>query len=133
MEVKNLPSYILYLALYGLFTIIITLTQVLAATQQVGLSTLAGNRESLILIGLAGRLERATNNSLFALALVAPAVLMTKLSDAANDFTDQLMLTFLLARIAYVALYAFGIAWLRTAAWVTAFLCTALLYGGLVL
>jgi len=128
-----LPSYILYLALYGSFTIIVTLTQVLAAAQQVGLSTLAGNRENLILKGLAGRLERATNNSLFALALITPAVLMTHLYDAANDLTAQIMLTFLLARIAYVALYAFGIAWLRTGAWLTAFLCTALLYGGLVL
>ena len=128
-----MPSSILYLALYGSFTIIVTLTQVLAAAQQVGLSTLAGNRENLILTGLAGRLERATNNSLFALALITPAVLMTQLYDAANDLTAQIMLTFLLARIAYVALYAFGIAWLRTGAWLTAFLCTALLYGGLVL
>ena len=128
-----MPSSILYLALYGSFTIIVTLTQVLAAAQQVGLSTLAGNRENLILTGLAGRLERATNNSLFALALITPAVLMTHLHDAANDLTAQIMLTFLLARIAYVALYAFGIAWLRTGAWLTAFLCTALLYGGLVL
>lgn len=128
-----MPSSILYLALYGSFTIIVTLTQVLAAAQQVGLSTLAGNRENLILTGLAGRLERATNNSLFALALITPAVLMTQQYDAANDLTAQIMLTFLLARIAYVALYAFGIAWLRTGAWLTAFLCTALLYGGLVL
>jgi uncharacterized MAPEG superfamily protein len=105
----------------------------LVAAQQVGLSTLAGNREDLVLTGLAGRMERAANNSLLALALVAPAVLMTHLSDAADNLADQLMLTFLLARIAYVALYALGIVWFRTAAWVTAFVCTALLYVGLVL
>mgnify|MGYP001299680777 FL=1 len=123
----------LYLALYGLTVIVVILLQVLAAVQQVGLSTLAGNREDLVLTGLAGRMERAANNSLLALALVAPAVLITHLSDAADDLADQLMLTFLLSRIAYVALYALGIVWFRTAAWVTAFVCTALLYVGLVL
>jgi len=127
----HMQGFMLYLALYGLMVVILILAQVLAAAQQVGLSTLAGNREDLVLTGLAGRMERAANNSLLALALVAPAVLMTQLSDAAYNFADQLMLTFLIARIAYVALYALGIIWFRTAAWVTAFVCTALLYVGL--
>ena len=128
-----MQDFMLYLAFYGLIVVIIILAQVLVAAQQVGLSTLAGNREDLVLTGHAGRMERAANNSLLALALVAPAVLMTHLSDAADNLADQLMLTFLLARIAYVALYALGIVWFRTAAWVTAFVCTALLYVGLVL
>ena len=123
----------LLLALYGLTVIIVILLQVLAAVQQVGLKTLAGNREGLVLTGLAGRMERAANNSLLALALVAPAVLMTHLYDAAHNWTDQVMLTFLLSRIAYVALYGLGIIWFRTAAWVTAFVCTALLYVDLIL
>ena len=128
-----MQDFILYLAFYGLIVVIVILAQVLVEAQQVGLSTLAGNREDLVLTGLAGRMERAANNSLLALALVAPAVLMTHLSDAAANLADQLMLTFLLARIAYVALYALGLVWVRTAAWVTAFVCTALLYVGLVL
>ena len=128
-----MQDFMLYLAFYGLIVVIVILAQVLVAAQQVGLSTLAGNREDLVLTGLAGRMERAANNSLLALALVAPAVLMTHLYDAAYNLTDQLMLTFLLARIAYVALYAIGIVRFRTAAWVTAFVCTALLYVGLVL
>ena len=128
-----MTSSLLYLALYGLVMIVVILVQVLTAAQQVGLSVLAGNRENLVLTGLSGRLERATNNSLFALVLVSPAALMINSSDPANVLTDQLMLTFLVARIAYVALYALGIAWLRTAAWLTAFLCTALLYVEIVL
>lgn len=128
-----MTSSLFYLALYGLVIIVVILAQILTAAQQVGLSVLAGNRDNLVLTGLAGRLERATNNSLFALALVSPAALMINLSDPANVLIDQLMLTFLAARIAYVALYALGIAWLRTAAWVTAFLCTALSYVELVL
>jgi uncharacterized MAPEG superfamily protein len=125
------PMY--YLAIYGLAVVAVLLIQVVLAAQQVGLSTLVGNREGLVLTGLAGRMERAANNSLLALALVAPAVLMTHLSNAASDFANQLMLTFLLARIAYVFLYCLGIVWVRTAAWVTGFACTALLYVGLVL
>ncbi len=128
-----MQDFMLYLAFYGLIVILVILAQVLAAAQQVGLSTLAGNRENLVLTGLAGRLERATNNSLLALALVAPAVLMTHLSESASSFSNQLMLFFLIARIAYVALYALGIVWLRTVAWLTAFTCTALLYVGLAL
>ena len=123
----------LYLTLYGLTVIVVILLQVLAAVQQVGLTTLVGNREDLVLTGLAGRMERAANNSLLALALVAPAVLITHLSDAADNLADQLMLTFLLSRIAYVALYALGIVWFRTVAWIIAFVCTALLYVDLIL
>ena len=123
----------LYLALYGLTVIVVILLQVLAAVQQVGLTKLVGNREGLVLTGLAGRMERAANNSLLALALVAPAVLITHLSDAADDLADQLMLTFLLSRIAYVALYALGIVWFRTVAWIIAFVCTVLLYVDLIL
>ena len=129
----HMQDFMLYLSSYGLMVVILILAQVLAAARQVGLSTLAGNREDLVLTGLAGRMERAANNSLLALALVAPAVLITHLSDAADNLADQLMLTFLLSRIAYVALYALGIVWFRTVAWIIAFVCTALLYVDLIL
>ena len=128
-----MQGFMLYLAFYGLIVVIVILAQVLVAAQQVGLSTLAGNREELVLTGLAGRMERAANNSLLALALVAPAVLITHLSDATDNLADQLMLAFLLSRIAYVALYALGIVWFRTVAWIIAFVCTALLYVDLIL
>ena len=128
-----MQDFMLYLAFYGLIVVIVILAQVLVAAQQVGLSTLAGNREDLVLTGLAGRMERAANNSLLALALVAPAVLITHLSEPVSNFPNQIMLIFVIARIAYTAMYALGIVWLRTVAWLTAFTCTALLYVGLVL
>jgi len=128
-----MQGFMFYLVLYGLIVIILIVVQVLAAAQQVGLSALAGNRENLVLTGFAGRLERATSNSLLALALVSPAVLMTHVSESVSNFPNQLMLIFLIARIAYVAMYTLGIVWLRTVAWLTAFTCTALLYVGLVL
>ena len=128
-----MQEYLIYLACYGAFVIFVILVQVLIAAQQVGLSTLAGNREALILTGAAGRMERAANNSLLALALVAPAVGMIHVAGTAPDLANLLVLTFLVARIFYVALYAFGITWLRTAAWMVAFLSTALLYLQLLL
>ena len=128
-----MEEYLLYLACYGAFVIFVILAQVLVAAQQVGLSTLVGNREGLVLIGLAGRMERAANNSLLALALVAPAVGMVHAAGAAPGLANQLVLTFLVARIFYVAFYAFGISWLRTAAWLVAFLCATLLYLQLLL
>ena len=128
-----MQEYLLDLACYGAFVIFVILVQVLIAAQQVGLSTLAGNREALILTGAAGRMERAANNSLLALALVAPAVGMIHAAGTAPDLANLLVLTFLVARIFYVALYAFGITWLRTAAWMVAFLSTALLYLQLLL
>ena len=123
-----MQEYLLYLACYGAFVIFVILVQVLISAQQVGLSTLAGNREALILTGAAGRMERTANNSLLALALVAPAVGMIDAAGTAPDLANLLVLTFLVARIFYVALYAFGITWLRTAAWMVAFLSNALLY-----
>ena len=50
------------------------------------------------------------------------------MAGTAPGLANQLVLTFLVARIFYVALYGFGIIWLRTAAWLVAFLSTALLY-----
>jgi uncharacterized MAPEG superfamily protein len=128
-----MQEYLLYLACYGAFVIFVILLQVLIAAQQVGLSTLAGNREALILTGAAGRMERAANNSLLALALVAPAVGMIHVAGTAPDLANLLVLTFLVARIFYVALYALGVTWLRTAAWMVAFLSNALLYLQLLL
>jgi len=117
-----------YLAYYGGLVLLTILVQVLAASQQVGLPALAGNREGLVLTGMALRLERATANSLFALALIAPPVILLHLTKA-TDVVGQIMLVFLLARVVYVLLYALGIAWVRTIVWLVGFGCTAVLYA----
>jgi uncharacterized MAPEG superfamily protein len=118
-----------FLTYYGILVMLTLLVQVLAAAQQVGLSALAGNREGLVLTGMAFRLERATANSLFALALITPAVVMLHLTKQGSDMAGQALLIFLLARVAYVLLYAFGVAWFRTMAWLIGFGCTAVLYA----
>jgi uncharacterized MAPEG superfamily protein len=118
-----------FLTYDGILVILTILVQVLVAAQQVGLPALAGNREGLVLTGMALRLERATANSLFALALIAPAVIMLHLSKQGSEMVGQALLIFLLARVAYVLLYAFGVAWFRTIAWLIGFCCTAVLYA----
>lgn len=116
------------LAYYGLLVIITILVQVLVAMQQVGLPALAGNREGLVLTGMAFRLERATINSLFALTLIAPAVIMLHLTKPGSEMASQALLTFLVARIAFVLLYAFGITWFRSLAFLVGLVCTGWLY-----
>ncbi len=124
-----MSSELSILALYALFTVVLILVQVLAATAQVGLAALARPREDMPkLTGLAGRLDRAQMNSIVAMALFAPAVLTLA---AKSAFTPGSLLAaqiFLVARILYALVYATGTPWIRTAAWIVAFLATGWLY-----
>ncbi len=117
------------LALYGLLVVVIILVQVLAAAGQVGLGELAKPRDDMPkLTGAAGRLDRAQMNSVIALAMFAPAVLLL---NAQGGFTSGTLLcaqVFLIARVLYVILYVMGTPWLRTASWVVGFLVTAWFY-----
>lgn len=117
------------LALYGLFVLIVVVLQVLAAMSQVGLPELASPRDTTPpLTGTAGRVERALNNSVVALALFAPAVLILKIQDASTGGTLLAAQIFVIARILYVGVYVAGIPWLRTGIWMLGFLATAYLY-----
>ncbi len=117
------------LALYGLFVLIVVVLQVLAAMSQVGLPELASPRDTTpSLTGTAGRVERALNNSVVALALFAPAVLILKVQDASTGGTLLAAQIFVIARILYVGVYVAGIPWLRTGIWMLGFLATAYLY-----
>ena len=111
---------IFYLSLYGVLVLATVLAQVLAAMLQVGLPTLAGNREGLLLTGVAGRLERSVNNAVVALAMLAPAVFAVTLTQTTSAHTASAVLVFLLARLAYAATYAFGIPYLLTLTWLVA-------------
>ncbi|MCL4188388.1 MAG: MAPEG family protein [Rhodobacteraceae bacterium] len=124
-----MSSELTILALYGLWVILVILAQVLAAAGQVGLPALAGPRDDMPpLTGTAGRLDRAQKNSVVALALFAPAVLLVEargLSSASTLLAAQL---FLAARVLYVVVYVIGTPWLRTLLWVAGALATAWLY-----
>ncbi|WP_136636636.1 MAPEG family protein [Pseudooceanicola onchidii] len=117
------------LAMYGIVVLATIFVQVLAAAQKLDMSQLMGNRESLpSLTGVAGRLDRAQMNSVIAMALFAPAVLiLAQLPEPPATATFAATI-FLLARIAYVVVYAMGIAYLRTIVWLVGFAMTFWLY-----
>jgi uncharacterized MAPEG superfamily protein len=88
------------------------------ATIQVGLPTLAGNRERMPeLTGWAGRAKRAHANMVENLVLFAALVLVAVVAGKTNGTTLLGAQIFFAARVAYAVIYYAGIPWLRTAAW----------------
>ena len=94
------------------------LVAVLGATAQVGLPTLAGNREGLPeLTGWAGRARRAHLNMLESLAIFAVVVLVAHVAGRANETTALGATLFFWGRVAYAVIYVAGLPWLRTVVW----------------
>jgi uncharacterized MAPEG superfamily protein len=94
------------------------LIAVTGATLQVGLPTLAGNREGLAPCrGWAGRASRAHHNMLESLVLFAALVLVAVAAGKTNATTLLGAQLFFWARVAYAAVYLAGIPWLRTGTW----------------
>ncbi|MDB2407153.1 MAPEG family protein [Jannaschia sp.] len=126
-----MSSELSILALYGLLLAVTVVLNVLTAMEQVGLMTLGGSRDEMPkLTGMAGRIARALDNSVVAMALFAPAILILA---AREGFTGTTLLAaqiFLLARLAFVPIYAFSppVPFLRTGVWGVGFLATIVLY-----
>lgn len=72
------------------------------------------------LTGFAGRIDRALNNHYAALALFAIAVITVTLGNQSSHLTETCAWTYLIARIAYVPAYVFGIPYLRSIIWTIA-------------
>lgn len=105
-----------------LWTLVLTFVQMLiavtAATGQVGLPTLAGNRESVpALAGFAGRADRAYRNMLEYLPLFVALVLTAQVAGAQGGLSALGAQLFFWARLVYAVVYLIGIPWLRTAVW----------------
>ena len=99
-------------------TVLQLLIAVPAAILQVGLPTLAGNREDLAEItGFAGRAIRAHRNMLESLVLFAILVLVAHAAGRSNPMTVMGAQLFLGGRVAFAAVYLAGIPWVRTVAW----------------
>jgi uncharacterized MAPEG superfamily protein len=95
----------------------------------VGLPYLLGPRDDgRRFTGIAGRLVRALDNSVVAMALFAPAVLLVHLQAASSGSTLLAAQAFLVARIVYVPVYAAGVPGVRTGIWLVGLLATAWLY-----
>jgi uncharacterized MAPEG superfamily protein len=104
-------------------TVVQMLVAVSAATLQVGLPRLAGNRESMPeLTSLAGRAQRAHRNMLENLVLFAVLVLMAQLAGRTNALTQVGAMLFFWGRVAYAVIYLAGLPWLRTGAWAVSIL-----------
>src|SRR6476659_6731007 len=115
------------------WAVLLTFVQMLVAgsgaTLQVGLPTLAGNREGLApFTGWAGRATRAHRNMLESLVLFAALVLVAVFAGKTNATTLLGAQIFLWARVAYAVIYLVGIPWLRTAAWLVSVVGLALIF-----
>jgi uncharacterized MAPEG superfamily protein len=122
-----------YLVWSAALAVILVVIAVLAATQQVGLMPLIGNREGLPeLTGLAGRAQRAHRNLLESLVLFAILVLAAQVASRTNSITALGAAIFFWARIAHAVLYLAGIPWLRTAAWLVSIVGLFLIFWQLI-
>jgi len=110
---------LIYLVWSAVLTFVLMLIAVSGATLQVGLPTLAGNREGMPeMINWAGRAERAHSNMLENLVLFAILVLVAQAAGVRNAMTLLGAQLFFWGRVGHAVLYIAGIPWARTAAWV---------------
>ncbi len=124
-----MPSELNILALYGLYTALILLAQVTGAMGQLGMGYLLSSRdEHRTLTGITARLDRALTNSITAMALFAPAILILAHRDAFGHGTLAAAQAFLGARVLYVPAYALGLTGVRTLFWLIGFAATVALY-----
>ena len=117
------------LALYGLLVIVTLIAQATGMMTQLGMGYLLSSRdEHRTVKGISGRLDRALNNSITAMVLFAPAVLILTVMQATSNQTLLAAQAFLIARVVYLPAYAFRITGLRSLAWMVGIAATALLY-----
>ncbi len=117
------------LALYGLYTALILILKVTGATGQLGMGYLLSSRdEQRTLTGITGRLDRALSNSVTAMALFAPAILILALKEGFSGSSLTAAQAFLIARVLYVPAYGMGITGIRTLLWLIGFAATVILY-----
>jgi uncharacterized MAPEG superfamily protein len=110
---------LIYLVWSAVLTFVLMLIAVSGATLQVGLPTLAGNREGMPeMTNWAGRAERAHSNMLESLVLFAILVLVAQAAGVRNAMTLLGAQLFFWGRVGHAVLYIAGIPWARTAAWV---------------
>lgn len=114
---------------YGLLVMITILLQVLGVMTQISMGYVMSSRDdNRGTTGMAARIERAMNNSIVAMTLFAPAVLILEVLDKTNATTLLAPQVFMIARIIYLPVYALGVPAVRTLAWLAGFLATAVLY-----
>jgi uncharacterized MAPEG superfamily protein len=101
---------------------------------QRGLHWNAGPRDELMppLTGVAGRLDRALRNYLETFVFFAAAVLTAQVANVHNAFTLWGAWLYVIGRVAYMPLYAFGVRYVRSLAWNIAALGILLVLAGVI-
>ena len=123
-----MTTELFYLWMSGLVLIIATLIQQLTSLFNVGLMPVLGSRENVKFTGMTGRLERAILNSIIAMTLITPAIVILHLLEITNASTVLAVQIFLTARIVYIISYGLGIMGLRSAGWTASLLSILWLY-----
>ena len=117
------------LAAYGLLVLLTILLQVLGSMQTLSMGYLMSARDEPREVGrMTGRIRRALDNSVTAMALFAPAVLLLIVQDRTSDASLLAAQVFLIARIIYLPVYALGVPTVRTLAWLAGFAATVAPY-----
>jgi uncharacterized MAPEG superfamily protein len=105
-----------------------------AAQPQRGLKWNVGPRDqALELTGMAGRLERAFSNFRETFPFFAALVVIDYLGGRLGEITTQGALIYVVARTVYVPLYAFGVPYVRSLAWLTSLVGILMLLAALVI
>jgi len=120
-----------------IWTVALTFVQMLiaaaGANSQVGLVTLAGNRDAMPAVtGWPGRAARAHANMLENLPLFAALVLVAQVTNHANPMTALGAHLFFWARLIYAIVYVAGVPWLRTIVWLVSVIGMLMIFGQLV-
>ena len=104
-----------------------------AAQPQRGLKWNIGPRdEPIVLIGVAGRLERAFANFRETFPFFVALVVIDYLGGRLGALTSYGAVIYVVARAVYVPLYAFGVPMVRSLAWLASFVGILLLLAALV-
>ena len=114
----GITTELVCLALATLLGIVQLSWAALAARRQQGLAWARGPRdEPRPVTGVAARLERAFHNYLENYPFFAAAILMVLVSDSRGSLSEWGAITFLVARVVYVPLYAAGTPSIRSLVW----------------
>ena len=106
------------LALAGLLALVHIVAYSVSALRDLGVPYAAGARDEERKPGdVAGRLRRALTNFMETFPLFAAAVLFAHVSGTANGTTALAATIYVAARVLYLPLYGFGIAYWRSALW----------------
>jgi uncharacterized MAPEG superfamily protein len=119
------------------WTLVLALAQVflpiIGRTRQLGSKWNAGPRDEPLPAAdpVTGRLERAQRNLYETLPLYAAAVLAVVVADRTSAVTAIGAQLYFWARLVYVPLYAFGIAYVRSLVWLASLLGLLMVLAGL--